>query len=159
MIAFDVVTILYVGAIGLVAIGAVGLVMSNHLFRMLLALVIAESGANLFLVLAGYRAGSIAPIVGYGIPGAPMVDPIPQVLVLTAIVIGVGVQALAVALLVRVYRAYGTLDMAELRTRMELDIAAAAGIEPPRSLHAPAGERPLPPVPSPAAAMAREARG
>ncbi len=37
-------TVVYVGAIGLVAIGALGLVLCNHLFRMLLALGIAESG-------------------------------------------------------------------------------------------------------------------
>jgi multisubunit Na+/H+ antiporter MnhC subunit len=140
--------VLLVGAIGLVSIGAVGLVMSSHLFRMLLALVIAESGANLLLVLAGYRGGAVAPIIGYGMPGAPMVDPIPQALVLTAIVIGVGVQALAVAILVRVYRAYGTLDMVELRNRMELDIAGAAGIPAPSSAQEPAGGRPLPPVPA-----------
>ncbi len=148
MIHFNPETVFYAGAIGLVAIGAVGLVISNNLFRMLLALVIAESGGNLLLVLAGYRGGAIAPIIGYGAPGAPMVDPIPQALVLTAIVIGVGVQALAVSVLVRVYRAYGTLDMAELRNRMELDTATAAGIPAPSSTQAPAGGRPLPPVPA-----------
>jgi len=51
-------------------------------------------------------------------------------------------------MLVRVYRAYGTLDMRELRSRMELDIAAAAGIPAPSSAQSPAGERPLPPVPA-----------
>ena len=111
MIELDFVTILYCGAIGLLLIGAAGLVMCNNLFRMLLALVIAEAGVNLLLILAGYRGGATAPILGFGPAGAPMVDPVPQVLVLTAIVIGVGVQALAVAVMVRVYRAYGTLDV------------------------------------------------
>jgi hypothetical protein len=77
-----------------------------------------------------------------------MVDPLPQVLVLTAIVIGVGVQAMAVSMLVRVYRAYGTLDIRELRRRMELEVSAGAGIPVPTSDEAPAGERPLPPVPA-----------
>lgn len=148
MIPLNFETIVYAGAIGLVAIGSLGLVLSRHLFRMLLALVLAESGANLLLVLSGYRGGAVAPIIGFGTPGAPMVDPIPQVLVLTAIVIGVGVQALAVAVLVRVYRAYGTLDMVTLRNRMELDIAVAAGIPAPSSAQEPAGGRPLPPVPA-----------
>ncbi len=39
-----------------------------------------------------------------------MVDPIPQALVLTTIVIGVGIQALALALVIKTYKAYGTLD-------------------------------------------------
>jgi multisubunit Na+/H+ antiporter MnhC subunit len=135
--------ILYTGAIGLVAIGAGGLVFSGHLFRMLLALAIAEAGANLLLVLAGYRWEAAAPILlGDATPG-PMVDPVPQAMVLTAIVIGVGVQALAVAMLLRVRQAYGTLDLRELRRRFELEVAGAAGIAPPGSQDAPAAEPPL----------------
>jgi multisubunit Na+/H+ antiporter MnhC subunit len=148
MSALSLELILYTGAIGLIAIGGAGLAMSNHLYRMLLSLVLAESGANLLLVLVGFRGEAIAPIIGFGTPGAPMVDPIPQVLVLTAIVIGVGVQALAVAVLVRVYQTYGTLEMSELRLRMERDICDAAGIAPPTSAEAPVGGRPLPPVPA-----------
>ncbi len=140
--ALSVETILYAGAIGLVVIGAAGLVMSNHLFRMVLALVVAEAGANLLLVLAGFRGEAVAPIL-MGQVQAVMVDPIPQVLVLTAIVIGVGVQALAVALMLRVQRAYGTLDVRELRRLMEQDICRAAGVAPLGSRQEPAGERPL----------------
>jgi multisubunit Na+/H+ antiporter MnhC subunit len=116
---------------------------------MLLALAIAEAGGNLLLVLAGFRGEAAAPILT-GAEAARMVDPVPQALVLTAIVIGVGIQALAVGVLMRVYRAYGTLDLRELRLRMEVEIAAAAGIEAPGSQHAPAGERPLPPAVTPA---------
>jgi len=141
-------TLVYVGAVGLVAIGGLGLAFSNNLFRMLLALGIAEAGANLLLILTGYRPDSTAPIIGYGPAGASMVDPLPQVLVLTAIVIGVGVQAMAVAMLVRVYRVYGTLDIRELRKRMESEVSGAAGIPVPTSEQAPQGERPLPPVPA-----------
>ena len=140
--------VVLIGALGLIVIGALGMAISNHLFRMLLALVIAESGANLLIVLSGYRVGGSAPILGYSDPTTPMVDPIPQVLVLTAIVIGVGVQALAVALLLKVYRVYGTLNVRELRDRMDADVATAAGVEADASQDAPAGERPLPPVPA-----------
>jgi len=45
----------------------------------------------------------------------PVVDPVPQALVLTAIVIGVGVLALALALAIQVYRHYGTLDVAKIK--------------------------------------------
>lgn len=148
MIPISLETILYAGAIGLVVIGACGLVLSTHLLRMVLALAVAEAGGNLLLVLAGYRGGAVAPILGYALPGTTMVDPVPQALVLTAIVIGVGVQALAVAVLVRVYRAYGTLDLRELTDRMQGDIAKASGIPRSSSSHAPAGRRPLPPIPA-----------
>ena len=158
MIELDFVTILYCGAIGLLLIGAAGLVMCNNLFRMLLALVIAEAGVNLLLILAGYRGGATAPILGFGPAGAPMVDPVPQVLVLTAIVIGVGVQALAVSVLLKIHRIYGTLDVRALRRHLELDICRDAGMAPEGSREAPAGERPLPPpIPAPVPARAAAA--
>jgi multisubunit Na+/H+ antiporter MnhC subunit len=148
MIHLDFVTILYVGAIGLVVIGTLGLVICNHFFRILLALGLAGAGVNLLLVLAGYRGNAVAPILGFAPEGAPMVDPIPQVLVLTAIVIGVGVQTLAVALLVKVYRTYGTLDIRDLKRYFELEIAAEQGIEPPEGIERQSLNRPPPPFQS-----------
>lgn len=147
--------VLFVGAIGLLVIGVAGMVMSRHLFRMILALAIAEAGANLLLVLAGYRWDAVAPVL-LGDAAAPpvMVDPVPQAMVLTAIVIGVGVQALALSLVIRVRAAYGTLDMRQVRVRMEADLAAAAGVEPPGSQEAPGAARPLP---APGGAIATEA--
>ena len=150
MTALSLELILYSGAIGLVAIGAAGMALSNHLFRMILALAIAEAGANLLLLLAGYRWDAAAPILLGGVASGPMVDPVPQAMVLTAIVIGVGIQALAVALLLRVHRAYGTLDVRELGVRMEQEFGVAGGIEPSGSREAPAGGRPLPPAVAPA---------
>ena len=55
--------LLYVGAIGLLAIGIAGVVLSCHLFRIVLALSIAESGGNLLLVLTGFRWDAAAPII------------------------------------------------------------------------------------------------
>ena len=136
--------LLYVGAIGLLAIGIAGVLLSRHLFRIVLALSIAESGGNLLLVLTGFRWNAVAPIMEGAAQGT-MVDPVPQAMVLTSIVIGVGVQALALAMAVRLRQAYGTLDIREIRARMEQDISDAADVVPPRSQQEPAGGRPLPP--------------
>jgi multicomponent Na+:H+ antiporter subunit C len=131
------------GAIGLVLIGIAGMVLSRNLFRMVLALAIAEAGANLLLVLAGFRADAVAPIVTDAWSGQSMVDPVPQAMVLTAIVIGVGVQALALSLVIRVRQCYGSLDMDVVRRRMNDELDRAAGVEPVGSRERPAGERPL----------------
>lgn len=142
--------ILLIGALGLIALGIGGLVLSRNLYRIVLALSLAEAGANLLLVLVGFRRDAIAPIIESGQAlTAAMVDPIPQAMVLTAIVIGVGVQALALSLAIRAYAAYGTLDMGVMRRRMEADIDGAAGAQPATSQHAPAGGRPLPPISAP----------
>jgi multicomponent Na+:H+ antiporter subunit C len=129
--------ILYVAAFGLILIGSAGIVMSSHLVRIIFGIALLEAGANLLLLLATYREGAAAPIIVDGRVPLTMADPVPQALVLTAIVIGVGILALALSLALRVQRAYGTLDMREVRRRLEQDIADEAGIDMPSSADAP----------------------
>ena len=128
---------LFVAAFGLVGIGVLGIVTATHLVRIVLAIVLLETGANLLLMLSGYRAGAAAPIIVNGVIPEAMVDPVPQALVLTAIVIGVAVQAFMMTLVLRVYRAYRTLDIRELRNCIERDLAREAGIPLPSSDDAP----------------------
>lgn len=133
-IAFNVEWLLYLGAIGLIVIGLAGLLLLHNIFRMLLALVILESGANLLLVLSGFKLVGVAPIFILGSSAtAVMNDPVPQALVLTAIVIGVGVQALALALIIRIQQRYDSLDMRVIRSGLEQDIAEQAGVNIPAS--------------------------
>jgi len=136
--------LLYGGAIGLIVIGIVGVVTLNNIFRIILALVIAEAGANLLLVIAGYRFDAIAPILTGAASTQAMVDPVPQAMVLTSIVIGVGIQALALALVIKVYQNYQTLDLREIHQHMQNDINQSSGVISLLSDEQPAGERPLP---------------
>lgn len=99
----------YAGAAGLILLGTFAVIGMRHLLRILLGMTLLEAGVNLFLVATGFRPEAAAPIITGANPGA-MVDPIPQALILTAIVIGVGVLALGLALAIRVHRATGTLD-------------------------------------------------
>lgn len=135
---FTIEGILYFGAISLSIIGLFGLLVSKNIFRMLLALVIFEAGANLLLVLSGFIRNGIAPIFTENNAGAVMNDPVPQALVLTAIVIGVGIQALALALIFKVKKHYGSMDMRTIRSKLEREIAERAGVTPPGSNEAPA---------------------
>ena len=136
--------VLYMGAIGLLIIGLSGLLLVHNAFRMLLSLVMLEAGASLLLVLSGYRELGIAPIFLTDFSNAAlssqdilMNDPVPQALVLTAIVIGVGIQALALALLIKIKHYYGTLDMCLIRDKLEQDIALANGVSTPVSIQSP----------------------
>jgi len=133
-------------ALGLITIGLAGMALSRHLFRMVLALAVAEAGVNLLLVIAGYRWEAVAPILDPLGGPVSMVDPVPQAMVLTAIVIGVGVQALAVGLLIRIRQHYGTLERSEVAERLDAEIAASAGTSRDVSQEAPLGTRPLPPL-------------
>lgn len=107
----------YLGAIGLILLGIFCAITMHNLVRILLGLTLLESGVNLFLVAVGFRPDAVAPILlGEDLPA--MVDPVPQALILTAIVIGVGVLALALALTVRIYEREGTLDTFVLAQRL-----------------------------------------
>ncbi len=133
--------VLYIGAIGLSVIGLAGLLVHNNVFRMLLALVMLEAGVNLLLVLSGFRLAGVAPIIlpeqMHNLSAISMNDPVPQALVLTAIVIGVGIQALGLALIMRIKAHYGTLNMLKIREQLEFDLAAHAGVSTPVSAHSP----------------------
>jgi multicomponent Na+:H+ antiporter subunit C len=135
--SLDTTAILYLGAGGLMLIGIAGVVLNTHLVRIIFGLALLEAGANLLLLLASFREGTVAPIIVDGSVAGPMADPVPQALVLTAIVIGVGVLALALALVLRLYRAWGSLDIREIRHRMEQAIAAEARVAMPYSAEAP----------------------
>lgn len=135
--------ILYAGAIGLIVIGIAGAVIVKNMFRILLALAIAEAGANLLLLLAGFRFDATAPIVNTLATHVAMVDPVPQAMVLTSIVIGVGVQALALGLVVQVYNKYNALDISVLGNELEQTIAREAGVAPVSSDESPARQHPL----------------
>ena len=98
---------LHVGAVLLMGVGLFVLVDDDHLVKKVLGLNVFQTGVFLFFLLAGYRRGATPPIVSPG--GGPYANPLPQTLMLTAIVVGVSVTALALALVVRINREYGTL--------------------------------------------------
>lgn len=103
----------------LIAIGLYGVVVKKNVVKIVISLAIMEYGINLLLILIGYRAGGCPPIMDKGMKVADFVrsavDPIPQALVLTSIVISLGVLALMVAMCIRLYERYGTFDITEMR--------------------------------------------
>ncbi len=76
---------------------------------------IVEYAVNLFFALAGYRMDGRAPIFSPHEGIVNMVDPLPQALVLTAIVIGLAVTAMMIAIAIRIYEKYGTFDITKIR--------------------------------------------
>ncbi len=106
----------YIAAFGLIFIGLYIVMAKKNLVKVVIGLSFVDSGINLLLISIGYIKGGTAPIFSRpGISPLKMVDPIPQALVLTAIVIGVAVLALALSLVVKLYQQYGTLDIRKIR--------------------------------------------
>lgn len=105
-----------VAVIFLMITGLFGLLSKRNLIKILISVSILETGVNLFFILIGYSSGKGAPIFSKaGLTPSGMVDPLPQALVLTAIVIGVAVLALGLSIVIRVYEHYGTLDISKIK--------------------------------------------
>ena len=96
-----------IGAIFL--IGLWGVIAQNNLVKKVLGLSIVNSAIIMLFV---YYASPIMDA-----PGVP-VDPIPHALMLTAIVVGICIVALALVLIYVLYQRYGTLDMDEIERRV-----------------------------------------
>jgi len=106
----------YSACILLIGIGLYCIVVKRNLVKIIIGFAILEYAVNLFFASVGYRASALAPIVvDEARPVPSCVDPLPQALVLTAIVIGLGVTALMIAIAYRLYEKYGTFDVSEIR--------------------------------------------
>ena len=93
------------------------LLLDRTLLRTVIGLGLLSNGVNLMLLATGGLETSAPPFASYG--GAAVVtDPLPQALILTAIVIGLGVTALALTVASATYRDRGTDDLAEMHGRL-----------------------------------------
>ena len=95
--------------------GLYGVITRRNLIKIAVSLSIMEISIFLFFALIGYVDGGIAPIVDPADPVKTYVDPLPQALVLTAIVIGLATTAMMMAIIIRLYRKYGTFDIREIK--------------------------------------------
>jgi len=107
----------YVAAIFLIALGLYTVVAKRNLIKIILGLSIVDYGINLFIVSLGFNAGATSPqfTLSEIVSGMYFVDPVPQALTLTSIVIGACVDAMALALVVAINKRYGTVDAEEIR--------------------------------------------
>jgi len=100
-------------ALGLVLIGLWGVLARKNILRIALAFTLADTGVNLLLVWSGFIPGRSAPIIDSSVTA--VVDPLPQALVLTSIVIGVAVAALFVVVGVLAARKSGSADVRRMK--------------------------------------------
>ncbi|MBQ4506266.1 MAG: cation:proton antiporter subunit C [Firmicutes bacterium] len=107
----------YIASVILVVLGLYTIITKKNLIKIVLGMGIVDYGINLFIVSTGYNDGGTAPIYNMTelVSGAYFVDPVPQALTLTSIVIGACVDAMALSLVIKLYRQYKTVDASEIR--------------------------------------------
>ena len=103
----------------LMIFGLYAITAKKNLIKIIVGLLICHYSVNLFLILLGYRKEGVAPILTPNVSEThlveTMVDPVPQALILTSIVIGLGITALVIALALRIYEKYGTFDITKIK--------------------------------------------
>ncbi len=111
-------------AFGLMVIGLYAVISHGNLVKKLIGLNVFQVSIFMFFIALGKVDGGTAPIIKDGVEVYS--HPLPHVLILTAIVVGVATTSLAVALVVRIFEAYGTIEEDEVIERDNVD----DGLEP-----------------------------
>ena len=98
--------------------GALYMMMRRHLVKLIVGLALLSHGANLLIFTSAGLSRTSPPIIPEGLlrPESAMADPLPQALILTAIVISFGVLAFALILFHRTYQSTQTEDVDKLRS-------------------------------------------
>ena len=93
----------------LILVGIGGIILADNLIKKVMSLSILNSALVILFVWGGSLEGGEAPILLAGV--RKIVDPLPQALALTAIVIGAATAAVVLAIVIRIYQHTGTLDI------------------------------------------------
>jgi len=99
----------------LILLGFYAVIVKRNIIKIIIGFSLMEYGVNFFFALIGFKRGALAPIITDTTMARNFVDPVPQALVLTSIVIGLATTALMLALAMRIYEKYRTFDITEIR--------------------------------------------
>ena len=104
----------YLLCLVLFSVGLYCLARKRNIIKIIIGIGIMEYAANLFFVLLGYRTEGRSPVYAHDQVIKNMVDPLPQAVVLTSIVLGLSVTLMLVAVAIRIYERYGTFDITKI---------------------------------------------
>ncbi|MWV64456.1 Na+/H+ antiporter subunit C [Halorubrum sp. JWXQ-INN 858] len=123
-------------------IGLYMMIANPHLVKKIIGLNLFQTAIFLLFVVSAYVEGGSIPIIPPGTEvGAAYASPLPHVIVLTAIVVGVSLTAVGLALCIRIHDEYGTLRVDTLRDLMRDEGALPNGPARDRSVDRDGGDR------------------
>ena len=107
----------YIASVLLIVLGFYAILSQKNIIKIVLGMGIVDYGINMFIVSIGFNANGTAPLFTMSeiMQGAYFVDPVPQALTLTSIVIGACVDAMALSLVIKLYKQYKTTNADEIR--------------------------------------------
>jgi multicomponent Na+:H+ antiporter subunit C len=101
--------------------GFLGIILKKNLLMKVISMDVMSSGVIAYFVVIAARRGVYTPIIGDVVKGA-YADPLPQAVILTAIVIGVSIQALMLVGVMKLSRDYPTLDTKEIEQGQQVGV-------------------------------------
>ncbi len=109
--------------VGLLYAIAIYQILQRGLVKVIIGIIILGHASNLFIFVIARLTRGAPALVPEGLESVPepFADPLPQALILTAIVIGFGIQAFGIVLLQRVYKITGTSEVDKLNTTDRID--------------------------------------
>lgn len=105
----------------LMAIGMYAMLGKRNLVKKLVGMSIFQTGIFLFFIQGARKLGGTVPIIDehLGTEAALYINPVPHVLILTGIVVGISLTGVALAFIIKIYRDFGTLDDKTIMERMK----------------------------------------
>jgi multicomponent Na+:H+ antiporter subunit C len=101
----------YLLVVVLLSIGLYGMLVKRNLVKKVIGMMIFQTAIYVFFIEGSVKRDATAPVIIEGTTDpAAYVNPLPHLLILTAIVVGVAIVGVAFALLLRIHGAHGTLD-------------------------------------------------
>jgi len=114
--------------IALMMIGLYGIITKNNIMKKIIGLSILQTAVILFFVSIGAKRDATIPIIDHtnasahtGISATHFINPLPHVLMLTAIVVAVATLGVALSMVIKIYREYNTLEEDEILPQLGED--------------------------------------
>lgn len=105
----------YWAFVALLMIGIYAIMSRTNLIKKLIGMSIFQAAVFLLYITMDKIEGGTAPILIKGVEDTVYSNPLPQVLILTAIVVGIATLSLGLAIVIRIMEAYGTIEEDEIR--------------------------------------------
>lgn len=106
----------YIGSFFLIILGLLIIVSKKNLIKIVIGMSLLDYGINIMLISIGYRLNGTAPIFFNGLKdNSVFVDPVPQALTLTSIVIGACVTTLSLAIIIKIKKHYDSINADDIR--------------------------------------------
>ena len=114
--------------IALMMVGLYAMIAKNNLVKKIIGMNILQTAVILFFISIGAKRDATIPIVmhgtsspGHAVHAADYINPLPHVLMLTAIVVAVSTLGVALALVIKIFQQYGTLDEDEILAQLQIE--------------------------------------